>query len=174
MRILFESNRTRRSFLFVCMVVTCGLVVTFAVRYHKVNAAQDNRIIDRYAQYGTEYIFEDIVYVINIPSLKKVFDEDYKEEVYRYTIPVKVINQSQKEVCIFDIVSNICILSAGKPWYGNIEKIDKEIIKYGQEAEFMINITVLKNNELDEAVYKKYSLYNIVNRPDAIIKIKYH
>lgn len=174
MRILFESSRKRLGLVILLMVITISLAGTLLVRYHIVNAAQNSRVIEQRVSYGTEYVLEDIVYVIDVPSVKKVFDEDYKEEVYHYTIPIKVRNQSQKEMSIFDIISNICVFSAGEPWYGNVEKTDEEIIKCGQEVEFLIGIDVLINRELVESVYKEYTLYNIVNKGDIIKKVEYH
>lgn len=162
----------------VILAVAVIMMAVLIVRYNQLNDPDIRYdISDQEAHYG-EYIEENnIGYHIYEPEVKKLYSEEYKQDVYRYKIPFDLENVTDDEPFdLEDFVSGISILSGGEKWQGNISLSGKRsswIVGGNEKVKGNIVINVIPSENISKNLYDKYEFYYVTREPDVAFKTRF-
>lgn len=174
MKILIHEKKSRLLFYGACIGCFIILSVIFLFRYTKVNENAGVAIISKRIALGAVYEKNGISYLISQPTIEKRYDKEYATDVFHYTIPVIVENNTNEVLSVYDIVSNICVFTGGNVWYGNVVDKENTEIKQSKKHNMIMAVDVIPNNFLDEKVYDDYKIYNVISEKDVINKVEYY
>lgn len=164
----------KRLIVFLCMSVLAlaFLTLLFVVRYQAVNAGL-KRVYYQSTAYGEAYELAGISYEVHEPFYRKEYDKDYQMEVYRYRVPITITNREKGEISIYDIIPNFCLLSGGSVWYGNVEECEKDVLNDGDVLSIDLYIDVIPEDDMEQSVYEKAELYQVVKEGETTYKVEY-
>ena len=98
MSVIKQKNTKRTVQSIVLLLLIISLIFVLGVRYHKLNEIDTKFDISpqdaKYGEYMQEYT---IAYHIYEPSVKRQYDPEYKQEIYRYFIPFDIESISDWE-----------------------------------------------------------------------------
>ena len=154
-------------------------LIVFVMFYINTNFTGEKLIInDAVVKYGETFSSDGMEIAIDKPEIKKLYDDEYEEYVYRYYICFEAQNNS-KEKNRFP-VEQLQILSAGRVWYGwpydSYDTNEKTIwgeLKPGEKTKGLWIIDAVMDNEIAEKNYKQYSLYYMKDTVDKIFRYNF-
>ncbi len=172
MRNMTAERKRQVVFLCISVLALFFLTLLFVVRYRAVNAGL-KKVDYQSAAYGEAYELAGISYEVQEPSYRKEYDKDYQMEVYRYRVPITITNRGKGEISIYDIISNFCLLSGGSVWYGNIKECEKDVLDAEDALSADLYIDVIPEDGMEQSVYEKAELYQVVKKGKKTYKVEY-
>lgn len=166
------KNSKRASVIALAAFITA--LIVFIIFYINTNFTGERLIIDDVAvKYGEAFTSDGMEIIVDRPEVKKLYDDEYEEYVYRYYICFEVLNNS-KEKNRFP-VDQLQILSAGRVWYGwpydSYDTDQKTIwgeLKPGEKTKGLWIIDAVVEHDIAEKNYEQYSLYYMNDAGDEI------